>query len=58
MNKTELWNGVKGFFRKVDDSRRMAMLKVWTWVGDSPQKAGWFALLLVVTSFLLGRWSA
>jgi len=43
--------------KKFDDARYGAMMRFWALVSDSPKKAGWTALVLCITAFLLGRWS-
>lgn len=58
MDKEKVVDGGRSALRRFDDGRRAAMLKVWEWIGGSPQKAGWTALVIAVGFFILGRWSA
>lgn len=58
MDSKKVVAGGREALRRFDAGRRIAMLKVWEWIGGSPQKAGWTALALAAGFFLLGRWSA
>ena len=60
MDKERLLAGVekaRAVLRAIDDARRKVMLAAWDWMKDSPQKAGWVALVIALLAFILGRWS-
>lgn len=61
MNREELLELTKEEAEKLreslaafDDARKGWMLKQWSKVSDSPQKAGWTGLALFTTGFILG----